>query len=283
MHFLRQRALNPEQLALASDLQHTINQQRGLDLKLGLDYEPFVTHETPWHRHHLIVEGPQLIAYGSILGAYHMPELNLMVHPGHRRQGLGTRLLRQMVQECQVRRVQKVLGICENASAEGQLFLQKWNTTLDFAEHRMVRSLGDLQKPEWPEGVTICTATPEDAESIAEGALQDFQFALDVQDLRRELEAEPEPHKVLKIRGKTVANLRVFPASTRAGIYAFRVHPAHRRQGLGELLMLQVMHDLQEEGYQQVWLEVNSQNPPAIRLYQKLGFETTVTYGYHLL
>lgn len=282
MRYFQERALTPEQLAQASDLQAIINKQRGLDLKLGLDYEPLTVHETPWHRHHLAFEGDRLVGYGSILGAYHMPELKIMVAPEFRRKGIGTQILNTMVRACQVPGVQKVLGICEAASPEGQAFLQKRGVTLDFAEYRMVRDLGDLEAPALPRGITVTQATPADAEAIAEGAKSDFGFTMNLDDLRKELANEAEPHQVLKVNGKVVSNLRVFHTTNRAGIYAFRVHPDFRRRGLGELLMRQVLFDLQDQ-YQQAWLEVNSDNPPAIALYRKLGFDISVNYGYYRL
>lgn len=282
MRYFQERALTPEQLAQASDLQAIINKQRGLDLKLGLDYEPLTVHETPWHRHHLAFEGDRLVGYGSILGAYHMPELKIMVAPEFRRKGIGTQILNTMVRACQVPGVQKVLGICEAASPEGQAFLQKRGVTLDFAEYRMVRDLGDLEAPALPRGITVTQATPADAEAIAEGAKSDFGFTMNLDDLRKELANEAEPHQVLKVKGKVVSNLRVFHTTNRAGIYAFRVHPDFRRRGLGELLMRQVLFDLQDQ-YQQAWLEVNSDNPPAIALYRKLGFDISVNYGYYRL
>ncbi|GGJ48725.1 GNAT family N-acetyltransferase [Deinococcus roseus] len=283
MRYLQERALTPEQLAQALNLQVSINETSGLDLKLGLDYEPLKVHETPWNRHHLMLNGDRVVGYGSILGAYHMPELKVMVAPEFRRQGMATRMLRSMARACAVPGVQKVLGICEAASSAGQAFLQKWGVTLDFAEYRMVLNLGQFEAPELPEGTTESQAAPEDAESIAEGARKDFGFGMNLDDLRRELREEPEPHRVLKVNGRVVSNLRVFHTESRAGIYAFRVHPDFRRKGLGELLMRQVLFDLQQQGYQQVWLEVNSSNPPAIALYKKLGFEVSVNYGYYRL
>ena len=51
------------------------------------------------------------------------------------------------------------------------------------------------------------------------------------------------------------------------------VHPNHRRQGIAEMLILQLMRDLKERGNQNLSLEVRASNAPAITLYEKLGFE----------
>ena len=46
-----------------------------------------------------------------------------------------------------------------------------------------------------------------------------------------------------------------------------------RRGGVGERLMLAVLDEARALGLARVWLEVLVQNEPAIRLYEKLGFE----------
>jgi ribosomal protein S18 acetylase RimI-like enzyme len=51
------------------------------------------------------------------------------------------------------------------------------------------------------------------------------------------------------------------------------VAAAHRGQGVGEELMRGVLDVAHERGLDEVWLEVLVQNEPAIRLYEKLGFE----------
>jgi ribosomal protein S18 acetylase RimI-like enzyme len=48
----------------------------------------------------------------------------------------------------------------------------------------------------------------------------------------------------------------------------------HRGSGVGQALMRGVMAEAQARGLRRIWLEVLVQNHPAIRLYEKLGFET---------
>jgi len=48
----------------------------------------------------------------------------------------------------------------------------------------------------------------------------------------------------------------------------------HRGSGIGEALMREVLGVARERGVRRVWLEVLTPNEPAIRLYEKLGFET---------
>ena len=52
------------------------------------------------------------------------------------------------------------------------------------------------------------------------------------------------------------------------------VHPDHRRKGIAEMLILQLMQDLKQRENLNLSLEVRASNMPAITLYEKLGFDT---------
>lgn len=51
------------------------------------------------------------------------------------------------------------------------------------------------------------------------------------------------------------------------------VHPAHRRQGLGQAVTTATVQRLQEIGYQNIYLNVMDQRLPALQLYFTLGFQ----------
>ncbi len=51
------------------------------------------------------------------------------------------------------------------------------------------------------------------------------------------------------------------------------VHPDHRRRGIAEGLIDYLIRELKNRGSSSLTLEVRASNAPAIRLYEKLGFE----------
>ncbi len=59
----------------------------------------------------------------------------------------------------------------------------------------------------------------------------------------------------------------------RAYVFSFRVKPAWRNQGVGAYLMRFVEADLRQRGFQYVTLNVAKDNPGALRLYRRLGYE----------
>lgn len=58
-------------------------------------------------------------------------------------------------------------------------------------------------------------------------------------------------------------------------------HPDYRQRGLAEGLIRQCLHNLRQIGIDRLSLCVTEENSAALRLYQKLGFETLEDF-YHL-
>lgn len=57
------------------------------------------------------------------------------------------------------------------------------------------------------------------------------------------------------------------------------VGPAFQGLGLGTAMMEQAFEDLRQDGFEQVTLTVTDSNSGAVRLYERLGFETFKTFG----
>jgi ribosomal protein S18 acetylase RimI-like enzyme len=67
-------------------------------------------------------------------------------------------------------------------------------------------------------------------------------------------------------------------ASDTGRIVQMGVHPYWRNHGLGTLLLGKVLRRFGENGLQYAALEVNTNNPQALRLYERLGFWRTKRY-----
>lgn len=61
--------------------------------------------------------------------------------------------------------------------------------------------------------------------------------------------------------------------SIRAYIYGFRIKPEYRRQGFGRQMMLQIETDLFKRRFQYATLNVAQDNPQALALYERLGYQ----------
>lgn len=66
-------------------------------------------------------------------------------------------------------------------------------------------------------------------------------------------------------------------------LYGMLIYERFRGRGFGYALLRTLFASLQNEGLSSVFLEVSSENLPAVRLYQKLGFRIKERISYYLL
>lgn len=62
---------------------------------------------------------------------------------------------------------------------------------------------------------------------------------------------------------------------TRAYLYAFRIRPEYRCEGLGSFMMALAESDLIRHGFEVITLNVTQDNRDAIRLYERRGYRIT--------
>jgi N-acetylglutamate synthase len=67
-----------------------------------------------------------------------------------------------------------------------------------------------------------------------------------------------------------------------AGITAVEVNPARRRRGLGAALTLAVCAEAARRGARRVFLQVETENVAALRLYERCGFGYSHRYHYRV-
>jgi ribosomal protein S18 acetylase RimI-like enzyme len=58
------------------------------------------------------------------------------------------------------------------------------------------------------------------------------------------------------------------------------VAPGRRNQGIGTAISAQLLSTARRNGAEVAWLNVLSDNQPAVRTYARLGFETLYEYWY---
>ena len=80
--------------------------------------------------------------------------------------------------------------------------------------------------------------------------------------------------RVLLVDGEPAGICKLAIRGDRGWIAGVGVAPAHRGQGHGEALMREIVEVARGRGLRELWLEVLTPNEAAIKLYEKLGFET---------
>jgi ribosomal protein S18 acetylase RimI-like enzyme len=202
-------------------------------------------------------------------------ELAGMVHPDHRRRGIGTRLLDEALELCRAQGRHKILLIIPRTSPGGRAIAESRRGFLDHSEHVL-----DLQgvAVEGPSDPSLILR-PCSSDDIAEEA-RILADAFGHSEVSAVLDAPDESRLVAERNGRVVATLRVHRSPEQWGIYGFAVDAQHRGIGIGRDLLRRVSRQAHEAGVTRLHLEVEVNNDRALGLYTSLGFTQTSTEDY---
>ncbi|MGW0365845.1 GNAT family N-acetyltransferase [Streptomyces sp. NPDC002990] len=233
----------------------------------------------------------------------HLAEMELHVHPAHRRRGAGSRLLSAVVAACRTED-RRSLIVEAAADSPGEAFCARWNfrlalavdhllLRLDEMDEARIRRLGGAEHPGYR--LTGWTGTvPDDlaaAFATAKNAMNDMPVGgLDYGSVAWDAERVRAMAKVVADRGDTLLTLAavhddgtmggyteiVVPqgASARVQQYDTAVVPAHRGRGLGLWLKAAMVRRLRTEypGVVEVETDNAEDNVHMLAVNRELGF-----------
>ncbi len=273
--------LSGDELAAVKDLAALCNALEGLDLKLSFEAPPGNDRQVP--RVFLAWAADAIVGFGALDGAGRREvEVCGMVHPEHRRRGIGTALLNALVEEARRQGSERMLLICEDASASGQGFVRHLGLAREFSEVRMEVET----PPEFSdERLVLREADHNDAEAIDRIVTNAFgePQGSRLYDILADMATPSQRFYLGFLDGEPITSLKVFYEAPKAYIYGFGVLTTYRRQGYGREFAARIIAQLMADGWAPVGLEVESNNTPAYTLYRSLGFHEVTTYGYYLL
>ncbi|GAA2336031.1 mycothiol synthase [Saccharopolyspora halophila] len=224
----------------------------------------------------------------------------LAVHPEHRRQGAGTRLVEALLERAQLSAEPAEdsgrLRIWSHGEHPGALRLaERYGMHRPRELWRMGRELAEPELPEAdpPEGVSIRTFSPgEDEAAVVAVNHKAFswhpeQGGMTEEELRtKEGEDWFDPAGFFLAVDERAQLLgfhwtKVHPDGT-GEVYVVGVDPDAQGGGLGRSLTVAGLRHLRDTGRSRVMLYVEADNVPAVRVYQRLGFgkwDTDVQFG----
>jgi mycothiol synthase len=264
--------------AAAADGVAPLSEQVLLRLRYGGD---------PAARDLLLAAGGELAGYAHLdpPGPDGGRSGELVVHPAHRRRGLGLALARAVLA---ARGGTEVRLWAHGDLPAARRLAARSGFTRARALWQMRRPLaGPLPGPAFPAGVTLRPFVPGadeqawldlNARAFASHPEQGSWVRADLEHREREDWFDPAGF-FLAERGGRLAGFhwtKVHRGSGEDGgvgeVYVVGVDPAERGSGLGRALTLAGLHHLRERGLPEVMLYVDESNTPAVRLYESLGF-----------
>lgn len=202
----------------------------------------------------------------------------IIVHPKERRKGIGTLLLRQVEEQEPMRGVVLQSNCIESWTA-GREFLSRAGFQVERRQWKMELDHASARPYTIPPGVEIRPhgGTPADDrewlrldhEGYSED--EDAQWPTE-EDLAVRRRQRGFRFWFLEREGSPVGFLHA-TATRRAHIHSVVASRDHRGQALGHALMVHAIRELRGNGATGFALYVRADNTPAVKLYQRLGFE----------
>lgn len=240
-------------------------------------------------------DGHALVGYIGIcgFGGYAL-ELNGMVHPNYRHQGIFSALHERVLTDLNKRHPSEVLLLCDANSHWGQYFIEQCGGKYQKSEFEMVADLSSYRLNESEAKLIFKKATNADKAEI------DLQNAIYFSDETGEVnEAENTSEEITVLpedeekRGfliylahlgpDVVGKVNIQLLSREGGIYGLGIKPEYRGKGLGRSLLLQAMDVIQKNGLPTAMLQVEAENEKALSLYKSCGFEIRSTMKYYCI
>jgi mycothiol synthase len=266
--------------AQAADVDGTaaLDDQVRIDLRTG--------HDSARHLLARFTDADEVVGYAHAdLRARDAVSGHLVVRPSDRRRGVGNALLRALTDAAD-RLPLRVWAHGNSAAARAMAASAGFEPVRELRQMRLHFD-APLAVPPYPPGVSVREYV-DGADDEAWVAVNAVAFAahpeqgrLGVADLRERVEQpwfDPAGFFLAEREGRLLGYhwTKVHPTDGHGGpvgeVYVLGVHPDAQGLGLGKALTLTGLRSLEERGLDEVLLYVESDNLPAIAVYERLGF-----------
>lgn len=225
---------------------------------------------------------------GQLVGMFQITswsdqEIVGLVHPAHRRRGIGRALVEAVRQEFQHQGRESFLLACEAVSPSGSAFAEALGGHRTHSEYRLqLNPERTRPAPPRPQPLTVHRAHANEIETLIRLLAQAFGHPeAQCRDKITAWLADPLQRFYLgTCEGAPVGLVRVNFFEQSACLNSFGVLPMLQGKGFGRQILSGVIQDLLTEPWQ-VLIEVETENDNALHLYLSSGFTPLATYHYY--
>lgn len=285
--------LNQNDYSKIKNLQRLCSEYDKTELKLELEYKISRAGEKtgPSSKFNEFMHfvDDQLVGYLGICqfgGQGSTLEVNGMVHPDFRKNGIFNGLYRLVLDEFRKREAQRMLLLSDAASQAGQAFLKEVAEGLDHTEYEMY--LSEIEHARYDSdqaSLQLRKAFNKDASEIAFQNSIYFGDKIDGNDLPLPEDEEKRGMEIYiaELQGTSIGKVHIEADSGTGAIYGLGILPEYRGKGFGRQLLQLAIGKLKEKGLSKIKLQVVVKNTNALKLYQSCGFEICSTMDYYFI
>ncbi|GLV59749.1 acetyltransferase [Dictyobacter sp. S3.2.2.5] len=212
-------------------------------------------------------------------------EIYGMVHPDHRRKGVGTTLFEAAKAVWRQRGASDLLLVCDGALSSGKAFASAHRGAYRFSEHRMVLDPTSIKRPQLSQGqqVQLRRAEGTDVPILAHLVSQAFDSSEEEMEnwITESISADNQRFYIGLLDGLPIGSLRTVSFGDLTDIVTFGVLPLYRGQGYGRQMLVAIVDLLLEEQWPGIALDVETKNANALGLYESCGFRKIRTCDYY--
>jgi len=223
----------------------------------------------------------RLVGYAQIDGNGREQEVTAATFPEFRRQGVFRALLSAVREEVQVRGAKSLLLVSYRASHSGAAAAQALGLPYVSSEYRMEAEASTL--PPLPVGlVQLVPVDHANLAALASLTARSFSGGeTSSESLAQRLQQEGVRYFLAEADGVQIGQIGVVDTGGSIYIRGVGILPEHRRRGYGRQLLAATVGLMLTEGHMHFTLDVATDNPQALSLYQTCGFRETMVYDYY--
>ncbi|MBU1020517.1 MAG: GNAT family N-acetyltransferase [Firmicutes bacterium] len=274
-----------QQLVLLCQKKEQISFKLELDYKIKDAVEIQKTSTIAQNNEFFCYNGKQLIGYVGISqygDSY--AEVNGLIHPDFRRNHYFSTLLHHVESELLSRGRQKYLLLTDATSISGKEFAQYKKGVIQHTEYEMELPL-DVKVDDVHHSVKLLLAKNDDSSIV--NHFNEF-FSGDIEKTSNSILPEEEYKRgmeiyLAKIDGETIGKIHLQFHGEMAWIYGFIINPEFRGKQYGKNVLLQAITLMRSRGVTTILLQVDSDNPVAFSLYQRIGFKILYAMEYYVI
>lgn len=281
MKLLESPMLTEDQFESAKTLADDCNQHESLDY-----LHPRREYSGPVH-HFLAYADGKLTGYLAMHGTQDALEAYVVVDPQHRLEGIGGSLINAARESGKRLGAHQLLLVAEDKSNSEKAFAKAVGAAYSYSEYRMKL---EGAPPNGAQGLLeLCRVDQRDADLFVRLAATSFGDPIELfikrnplfDRLSEEIRSPTRRFYIARLGPEPIGCLGVVGHEHRVFVISLGVLPEYRGCGYGRQMLTKIANMLAAEDWEEVLLEVRTENRNALSLYRSCGFKETTSYNYY--